>query len=90
MLVPNSGNTVSPHDSPRTNAIGGQPQAVNGSVHIPAAGQPQQQQQQAYVSMQQIAQVTTQPLTPVSIIYKYKNIAGETKFAYSFLSICFR
>ncbi|KAK6102455.1 RNA recognition motif family protein [Brugia pahangi] len=66
VLVPNSGNTVSPHDSPRTNAIGGQPQAVNGSVHIPAAGQPQQQQQQAYVSMQQIAQVTTQPLTPMT------------------------
>lgn len=57
--------------------MGGQPQAVNGSVHIPTTGQPpqqqqqQQQQQQAYVSMQQIAQVTTQPLTPVSLIYKH-------------------
>ncbi|KAM3722813.1 DAZ protein [Dirofilaria immitis] len=67
MLVPNNGNTIStisPHDSPRTNGIGGQPQAVNGSIHIPAAGQPPQQQ--TYVSMQQIAQVTTQPLTPMT------------------------
>uniref|UniRef100_A0A915Q4W2 RRM domain-containing protein n=1 Tax=Setaria digitata TaxID=48799 RepID=A0A915Q4W2_9BILA len=76
MLVPNAGNTITPHDSPRTNGMAGQPQAVNGSVHIPAAtaaGQPQpqpqqqqQQQQQAYVSMQQVAQVTTQPLTPMT------------------------
>ncbi|EFO26975.1 DAZ protein 1 [Loa loa] len=65
VLVPNNGNTISPHDSPRTNGMSGQPQAVNGSVHIPAAGQPPQQQQ-AYVSMQQIAQVTTQPLTPMT------------------------
>uniref|UniRef100_A0A0R3RZD8 RRM domain-containing protein n=1 Tax=Elaeophora elaphi TaxID=1147741 RepID=A0A0R3RZD8_9BILA len=65
MLVPNNGNTMSPHDSPRTNGLCGQPQAVNGSVHIPPSGQPPQQQQ-AYVSMQQIAQVTTQPLTPMT------------------------
>lgn len=69
MLVPNNGNTISPHDSPRANGIGGQPQAINGSVRIPAVGQPPLQQ--TFVGMQQIAQVTTQPLTPVSIVYKY-------------------
>lgn len=70
MLVPNNGNTITPHDSPRTNGLGGQPPAINGSVHMPNSGQPPQQQQ-AFISLQQIAQVTTQPLTPVSIIYKH-------------------
>uniref|UniRef100_A0A8R1Y271 RRM domain-containing protein n=1 Tax=Onchocerca volvulus TaxID=6282 RepID=A0A8R1Y271_ONCVO len=64
MLVPNNGNTISPHDSPRANGIGGQPQAINGSVRIPAVGQPPLQQ--TFVGMQQIAQVTTQPLTPMT------------------------
>lgn len=68
MLVPNGGTSMSPHDSPRTNAIGGQHQAVNSPVHV-TAGQPQPQQQQQTYSitppgMQQIAQAT-QPLTPV-------------------------
>lgn len=83
MLVPNNGNTISPHDSPRTNSLGGQPQAVSGSIHIPTSGQPPQQQ--AYVNMQQIAQVTTQTLTPVSIIYNVKRTKLVLQFTYKFI-----